>query len=148
MELTHSKVLGHADVSGFNFVAECLFTDPTAGINFDRIQEHPTRGYIIFEFLLCEERQGFGPHFSDPARYWHMNWRKFVKLGKIAFDLNSELYLVNYAKPGTRFQDEIKIIKVKSVSKEGGIIAHGVLKTTRRKFKEWFRRLNRECLSE
>ena len=69
-ELYKSKPLGHDDTSGFEFVKEILDGDPTAGINFDRLQRHPTKGYIIFEWLLCDEKQQVTPYSSHPKNYW------------------------------------------------------------------------------
>ena len=63
-----SKKLGHYDESGFEFSKELLGDMPTAAINFDRLQKHPKYGYIIFEYLLCEEEQSVTPHSSHPKK--------------------------------------------------------------------------------
>jgi len=77
----NSKALGKGDENGFEFAKEMLDGDSTAGINFDRLQHHPERGYIIFEYLLCEERQPrVTPHTSHPKRYWNKNRQKFISL--------------------------------------------------------------------
>ena len=107
-----SKPLGIDDISGFEFVKETLDGDPTYAINFDRLQKHPKHGYIIFEFLLCDEAQSVNPHTSHPRRYWHKNSRKFISLFHVAKDLPGMLFLVNYAKKGTRHEDKIKVIQV------------------------------------
>lgn len=141
-----SKSLGHGDESGFEFAKEMLAGDDTAAINFDRLQEHPTRGYIIFEFLLCEEEQKHvTPHTSHPRYYWYKNSRKFISLWKVAKDLKATLYLVNYAKPGTKSEDEILLIEILDVNNQG-IQKENLTKMTRKQFSEFFRTLNKECL--
>ncbi|MBR1530187.1 MAG: hypothetical protein IJ642_12950 [Oscillospiraceae bacterium] len=141
----NSKALGHDDSSGFNFVKEMLNGDPTAGINFDRLQRHPQKGYIIFEWLLCEETQWVTPYTSHPRKYWNQNKRKFISLWNVAQALHATLYLVNYAKQGTAHQDEILVIEVLDLNKDG-IVKENVTKYTRSSFQNWFRQLNRECL--
>lgn len=117
--MSESKKLLHDDSSGFNFAKEMLGDDPTAAINFDRIQKHPKKGYIIFEYLLCDEKQLVDPYTSHPKRYWHKNKRKFISLWQLTKDLNAILYLVNYAKKGTKSEDKILIIKVISMDQNG-----------------------------
>ena len=143
--MSFSKPLGKEDESGFAFVKEILQGDPTFAINFDRLQKHPERGYIIFEFLLCEEAQSVTPHSSHPNRYWHKNKRKFISLFHVARDLHATLYLVNYAKSGTVHEDKIKVIKVKNLDEENGITAETCKNWTRKEFSDWFRKLNKEC---
>lgn len=144
-----SKALGHDDESGFLFAKEMLAGDVTAAVNFDRFMRHPDEGFIIMEYLLCEEEQmelhNTTPHTSHPNRYWHKNRRKFLSLWRAALDLRGTLYLVNYAKKGTRYEDQILLIKVKSMS-ENGIYDDECTKFTRSGFQDWFRKLNRECL--
>ena len=65
-----SKPLGHDDQSGFQFAQEMLCEDVTAAVNFDRLQKHPVMGYILFEYLLCDEKQTVTPHTSHPKWYW------------------------------------------------------------------------------
>ncbi len=142
----NSKVLSHADDSGFYFAQEMLDGDLTAAINFDRLQYHPTFGYIIFEYLLCEEHQYVTPWSSHPKRYWNKNSRKFLSLFKASKALNATLFLVNYAKKGTLHEDEILVIKVIDMDSTG-IKKEELWKTNRSDFKEWFRKLNRESLS-
>lgn len=97
-----SKPLGIDDISAFEFVKEMLQGDPTYAINFDRIQwDSQLNQYIIFEFLLCDEKQMVNPHTSHPNRYFHKNSQKFISLWNLAQKLNARLYLVNYAKIGT-----------------------------------------------
>lgn len=43
-----SKPPGHNDQSGFDFAQEMLKGDPTAEINFDRLQRTKGGDYIIF----------------------------------------------------------------------------------------------------
>lgn len=146
--MSNSKPLVHDDSSGFHFAQEMLDGDITAAINFDRIQKHPKLGYIIFEYLLCEERQfsrNIHPYTSHPSRYWHLNSRKFISLWEVAKDLKATLYLVNYSKKGTRYEDEILLIKVIDLD-SNGIKKEEKEKYTREEFKKWFRQLNQECL--
>lgn len=145
MDMSTSKSLGKSDESGFILSQEMLEGDPTAGINFDRIQKHPLEGYIIFEYLLCEESQTVTPYTSHPRRYWHKNSRKFISLWEVAKDLNAKLYLVNYAKKGTKHDDEILLIEVLDLD-NNGIKKEKITKMSRSQYKEFFRRLNKECL--
>ena len=143
--MNNSKPLGKEDESGFSFVKEMLQGDSTFAINFDRLQKHPKRGYIIFEFLLCEETQIVNPHTSHPNRYWHKNKRKFISLFNVAQDLKATLYLVNYAKQGTEHEDKIKVIKVGNIDEAKGITTEETRDWTRKKFSDWFRKLNEDC---
>lgn len=143
--MNKSKVLGHSDESGFLFAQEMLGGDITAAINFDRIQKHPVRGYIIFEYLLCDEKQKVSPHSSHPFKYWKKNSRKFLSLYEVAKALKAHLYLVNYAKKNTQHFDEILVIKVIKMSPVG-IEEEMIWKTNRQEFSKWFRKLNSECL--
>ncbi len=139
-----SKPLGHPDDSGWEFTVEMLDGDKTAAIDFDRLQYHPVKGYIIFEFLLCEERPDVTPWTSHPRRYWHKNRTKFLALWNATKAMNATLYLVNYAKRGTANANEILIMKVSDVSVNG--VVADECKTTRDKFQRWFRDLNAQCL--
>ena len=145
--MNSSKPLGHDDTSGFEFAKEMLAGDVTAAVNFDRLQKHPKQGYIIFEYLLCEESQRVTPYTSHPKRYWNKNKRKFIKLWKVAVDLNATLYLVNYAKKGTKAENEILLIEVLDLD-DNGIKNEKTTKMTRSEFQQWFRQLNKECLED
>ncbi|TAH19002.1 MAG: hypothetical protein EAZ08_10105 [Cytophagales bacterium] len=119
--------------------------DATFAINFDRLQYHPQKGYIIFEFLLCDEKQtNVSPHTSHPSKYWHKNSQKFINLFRVSQALNAILYLVNYAKTGTKHENEIRVIEVLAVD-ETGITQERTYETTRQKFSASFRKLNMEC---
>ena len=145
--MSFSKALGSDDISGFDFVKEILDGDSTFAINFDRLQKHPIKGYIIFEFLLCEEKQRVNPHSSHPKRYWHLNSRKFISLHNVAKALNAELYLVNYAKRNSIHESKVRVIKVISMNKKG-ILEEEIWNTSRESFSKWFRKLNEECSVE
>tara|TARA_B100002052_G_scaffold86297_1_gene79258 strand:- start:755 stop:1189 length:435 start_codon:yes stop_codon:yes gene_type:complete len=140
-----SKPLQHDDSSGFEFVKEILDNDPTYAINFDRLQFHPKKGYIIFEYLLCEEDQSVNPYTSHPNRYWDKNARKFISLFKVSKDLPAKLILVNYAKRDTKHEDKVYVIEVLDVNKSKGIIDSKETKMTRSSFQKWFRQLNNDC---
>lgn len=144
--MTTSKQLGHDDSSGFEFAKEMLSGDVTAAINFDRIQKRKSDGkYIIFEYLLCEEKQQHvTPYSSHPSKYWHLNSRKFISLCEIANDLNAILYLVNYAKKNTKHEDEILVMKVTDYTEDG--ITTDNCQHTRKSFSDFFKRLNKESL--
>jgi uncharacterized protein (DUF3820 family) len=144
--MSNSKPLGHNDDSGFEFVKEMLGDNATAAVNFDRLQKHPQLGYIIFEYLLCEEEQTVTPYYSHPNRYWNKNKSKFLSLWRAKIDFNSILYLVNYAKKGTKAENEILLIEVLDVN-ENGITKEKDTKFTRKSFQEWFVKLNNECLT-
>ena len=143
--MSGSKALSKDDESGFEFVKEILDGDVTCAINFDRLQKHPINGYIIFEYLLCEEAQKVNPHTSHPNRYWHKNSRKFISLFNVSKDLPAKLILVNYAKKGTLHEDKIKVIEVIGIDESKGITVEKVTDMTRDRYKEWFRKLNKEC---
>ena len=85
MESINSKTLGHDDTSGFEFVKEALGENVTAAVNFDRLQKHPEKGYIIFEMLKCEKSQNVTPYTSHPRRYWNKNANKFLALWNAIF---------------------------------------------------------------
>lgn len=141
-----SKELEHDDESGFQFAKEMLDGDETAAINFDRLQYHPVYGYILFEYLNCDEsQQNATPYTSHPNRYWFRNKRKFISLWQAAQAMGAILVLVNYAKAGTPHEDEIKVIRVIELDRDG-IKKEESCNCTREIFQEWFRKLNRECL--
>lgn len=64
--MEESKALGHDDESGFLFAQEMLAGDVTAAVNFDRFMRHPKQGFIIMEYLLCEEDQ-MAKHNTTPV---------------------------------------------------------------------------------
>jgi hypothetical protein len=143
--MAESKALGIDDSSGFEFAKEMLAGDVTAAINFDRIQKDSRTGqYIIFEYLLCDERQTVTPYTSHPRRYWHKNKRKFLSLYEIANDLGAKLYLVNYAKKGTTHQDKVLLMEVMEADFDGIVTQDTQL--TRDQFSRWFRQQNENCL--
>lgn len=145
--MSGSKVLAQDDSSGFAFAQEMLGGDPTYAINFDRIQKHPEKGYIIFEYLLCEENQTVNPHTSHPNNYFRKNSRKFIALNEIAQDLGATLYLVNYAKKDTKHEDKIRLMKVQAVDPQNteNPVDTKNWDLTREEFSKRFRELNKEC---
>ena len=139
--------LTHDDSSGYAFAQEMLDGQNTAAINFDRLQYHPEQGYIIFEYLKCDEEQdkrGITPYTSHPNKYWHKDKRKFLALWRVAQDLPATLFLVNYAEAGTKHADKILLIRVTHVTPEG--LQGDTKQMTRRQFQAWFQELNRACL--
>ncbi|MFX0010429.1 MAG: hypothetical protein ACFE9R_08955 [Candidatus Hermodarchaeota archaeon] len=145
----YSKPLGSEDKSAANFVIEILKGDPTYGINFDRIQwDSEDERYVIVEFLLCDEKQfsrGVTPYRSHPNRYFHLNAQKFISLWKIAQSLNAKLYLVNYSKKGTKYEDQVLLMEVTDVDEEDdkGPVKTNKTRFNREEFSSWFRELNR-----
>ncbi len=146
--MSGSKQLSHDDESGFEFAKEMLDGNDTAAINFDRIQHHPVKGYIIFEYLRCKESQEkVTPHSSHPRFYWDQNSQKFLKLWKITQDLNAKLYLVNYAKSGTPHDNEVLLFDVEEINEElEEKVKAELTPMDRSGFKKFFRTLNTECL--
>ncbi len=144
----HSKPLAAGDTSAFEFVQEMLAGDPTFGINFDRIQwDSRDNCYAIVEFLLCDEVQferGVTPHTSHPNRYFHKNAQKFISLWRLAQRIGAKLYLVNYAKGGTQYADQVMVMVVKTVDPQSETpVQTEDHPLTRQQFSRWFRRLNR-----
>lgn len=142
-----SKKLDHDDTSGFAFVQRALGGDVTAAINFDRLQKHPKYGYIIFELLKCGESQKVTPFTSHPNRYWSKNATKFLALWRAKLHFNATLYLVNYADEGTMYEDQVRVINVLAMDE------HGITNQTSQElnfdqFSTWFRRMNKECLTD
>ncbi|MCD6318738.1 hypothetical protein J7M02_06685 [Candidatus Aerophobetes bacterium] len=149
-----SKPLEHPDFSAFEFVQEMLQGDPTCAINFDRIQWDTKEGrYVIVEFLLCDEKQferGITPYTSHPNRYFHKNRQKFISLWELAQALDAKLYLVNYAKKGTKHGDEVLLMEVLRIDPddpEKKPVRTRNIRMTRDEFSKWFRELNsRGCV--
>lgn len=143
--MAYSKPLGHDDTSGFEFVKRALGKNVTAAVNFDRLQKDPNNGYIIFEFLKCEENQTVTPYSSHPNRYWDKNASKFLSLWRAKQDFNAKLFLVNYAESNTRYANEVLVIEVLDMD-ENGITQERQIKHTMKSFSEWFVKLNNQCL--
>lgn len=147
MPRTPSKPLGFEDTSSFEFVKEILQGDPTYGINFDRVQwDSKEERYVIVEFLLCAEKQferGVTPYTSHPNRYFQKNAQKFISLWTLAQKLDAKLYLVNYSKRGTKFENQVLLMKVLNVNQhETPPVQTKDEKFTRNSFSKWFRELN------
>jgi len=139
--------LGIEDTSAFEFVKEMLQGDPTYGINFDRIQwDSEEERYVIVEFLLCDEQQfsrGITPYTSHPNRYFRQNAQKFISLWRLTQKLEAKLYLVNYSKRGTEFENEVLLMEVLNVNeRESAPVKTKDKKFTRKEFFKWFRELN------
>lgn len=140
----NSKPLGHWDENGFLFKQEMLCGDSVYTIDIDQIGKHTERGFFVYEFLLCEENQFVDPHTSHPNRYWHKNKNKFIRLFEISKLLSGTLYLINYAKLGTKNQDKVGVIKVLDLQPDKGITKEVVKKMSRKEFSNWFRQANKE----
>ena len=142
-----SKPLKLEDISAFNFVKESLKGNPTSGINFDRIQyDYINENYVIIEYLLCDEKQfsrGVTPFTSHPNRYFFKNSMKFISLWKITQELNASLYLVNYSKKDTKFENEVLVMKVLNVdkNKKEPVLSENI-KMNRLEFSNWLIKLN------
>ena len=143
-----SKPLSHPDNSGFDFTKEILAGDSVSGINFDFLIFDPeAEKFNIFELLLCEESQSVSPYSSHPNRYFHKNSKKFIGLWKAAKAMNADLFLVNYAKSGTKHQDEVLVMKVLDVKPSDFLcpVVTKNIKMTRLEFSERFRAFNARC---
>lgn len=141
-----SKPLGMDDISGFDFVKELLNGDSTYAINFDRIQwDSKFNQYVIVEFLLCEETQNVSPHTSHPNRYFLKNKHKFISLWTISQKLGARLYLVNYAKNGTKHENEVLFMIVEDVNElnSPNYVKTKNYKMTRDTFAKHFREMNK-----
>ena len=118
-----SKPLGSEDKSGFEFAKEMLAGDETFGINFDRVQWDSSKNcYVIVELLFCDPKQferGITPYSSHPNRYFHKNSKKFISLWDLTKKLGGKLILVNYTSKGTKHEDEVLVMEVQSVNKDG-----------------------------
>lgn len=149
-----SKPLQHSDISAFEFVQEMLKGDPTCAINFDRIQwDSKEKRYVIVEYLLCDEKQfsrGITPYTSHPNRYFYKNKQKFISLWRLAKSLNAKLYLVNYAKKGTKYQDQVLLMEVIDINEDdkNKPVKTKDVKMTREEFSNWLRELNRRGCKE
>ncbi|NQY42934.1 MAG: hypothetical protein HRT87_06315 [Legionellales bacterium] len=152
--MPNSKSLGKNDQSGFDFVQEMLQGDETYGINFDRVQwDSKNNKYIIVELLLCEEEQIVTPYTSHPNRYFFSNYsrgikgnaQKFISLWQLSEELKANLYLVNYAKKGTKHEDQVLLMWVKNVDKNNKKCPVSTVdkKLTRKEFSKKFREMNR-----
>lgn len=143
----NSKPLGIEDESGFEFVKEMLNGDSTYAINFDRIQWDSKKGnYAIVEFLLCDEKQQFvTPYTSHPNKYFFKNKLKFTSLWEISQKLEADLYLINYAKKGTKHENEVLFMKVIIVNENNQTepVKTENIRLTREKFSEYFRAFNK-----
>ena len=143
-----SKPLGHGDDSATDFVIEMLKGEPTFAINFDRVQwDSKNNCYVIVEYLLCDESQfskGVTPHTSHPNLYIHKNAQKFISLWQITKDMKAMLFLVNYSKKGTQFEDQVLVMKVEDVNPQASAPVKTIdKKCTREEYSTWFRNLNK-----
>ena len=151
--MSNSKPLANNDQSGFDFAQEMLQGDVTYGINFDRVQWDSLHNkYVIIELLLCEESQVVTPYTSHPNRYFFSNLKKgikgnsqkFISLWELAHELKANLYLVNYAKKDSKYQDEVLLMWVKKVDKNNKTcpVRTQDMRLTRKEFSKRFREIN------
>lgn len=106
------------DNSAFALSKSCLNEQVTYGFNLDKIIfNKKEKSAFVLEFLLCEENQNVSPHTSHPNRYFNKNASKFINLNKFTQEvLKSKLYLINYAKPGTKHGNKIKWMRVDDIN--------------------------------
>lgn len=105
------------DDSAFAVSKACLANDVTYGFNLDKlIYNDKTKEVYLFELLLCDEAQSVTPWTSHPNKYFRKNAMKFINLVKVADELKTSLYLINYAKPQTKAEKEILFMKVLSLN--------------------------------
>ncbi len=139
------RMSGDGDVNGYQFKKMVLKNDPYYSIDFDHLLKHPKFGYIIVELLLCEERGDVNPWTSHPNRYMDKNWKKFVALYRASRKMEGNLCLVNFAKPGTKYEDRVRFMQVKNVSRNGGVDLMRDKKMSFEEFSNFYRMLNGEC---
>ena len=144
-----SKPLVQSDISGSEFAIEMLKGDITFGINFDRIQYHKSaKRYVILEYLLCDEKQfdrNITPYTSHPNKYFTKNKHKFLSLWDLAKKIEASLFLVNYSKKGTLYDNEVLIMNVINISDNSTTpVKTKDKKYTREEFSDWLRKLNKE----
>lgn len=146
--MTHKKTLEHGDESGVKFSQEMLNGDGVGGFNVDTFYFSELTGWIIFELLKCDEKQVVTPYTSHPKNYWHKDKNKFLALYALKKSLKpkARLFLINYADAGTKAADEVLMIEVLKMNKEG-ITEEKVQKLTRREFSSKLRALNKLCRS-
>jgi hypothetical protein len=90
-----SKTLKKTDDSAGRLIKNLLNGNNGYGIDIEIIFETKT-GWVMIEFLKCENRKDVNACSSHPYNYWYKNYRKFIQLHKIALKLNAKLLLVNY----------------------------------------------------
>lgn len=140
-----SKPLGNYDQSLFDFTKELLDGGQNFGINFDRLCfDQVSQKFIVFEFLKVDQWQSVTPWESHPVRYWHKNWRKFVAIWRGVQKLEADFYCVNYAEAGTEFADQVRVMQIHSLNKDG-IKKWSDWKCSRKEFQEFFRQINQRC---
>ncbi len=149
MKNSTSKPLEISDISGSEFSREMLKGDPTFGINFDRIQYHRSaKRYVILEYLLCDEKQfdrNITPYTSHPNKYFIKNKHKFLSLWDLARKIEASLFLVNYSKKGTLYDNEVLLMNVIDISDNSTTpVKTKDKKYTREEFSDWLRQLNKE----
>jgi hypothetical protein len=106
-----------SDDSAFAVSKACLANEVTYGFNLDKlIYNDKTKEVYLFELLLCDEAQSVTPWTSHPNKYFRKNAMKFINLVKVADELKTSLYLINYAKPQTKAEKEILFMKVLSLN--------------------------------
>ncbi len=106
-----SKTLKDIDDSSARLIKNVLAGKNGYGIDLEIIFKTKSQGWVIMEFLKCEDRPDANPCTSHPRRYWK-NWRKFARLWEIAKMLNSKLYLVNYEEKEQNIYDKFRIMEV------------------------------------
>lgn len=134
-------------VADLNLLKKCYKEMPLTQLTLTVCKSILSVDTLFFEYLRCHEDQVVTPHTSHPNRYFFKNKFKFISLFQIAKDLGATLYLVNYAKKGTKHENLIKLMKVISVDETNRTspVTTEEVNTTRQQFSEWFRKLNREC---
>ena len=138
LEAENPKPANENDPGGAHFVKELLDGDHTYTIDSDRIQYHPDRGWILFDFLRCVS---VPPQQSHPNRYWFKNSRKFQSLWRLAQPLDGTLYLVNY---GDDRDLGVRLIHVQDMDLKG-VSEENIKNMDWKDFQGWFKTMNREC---
>lgn len=140
-----SKPLLKAESNDSKFVQEILKGDGLGSVSLSSIM-NVNGVYNIFEFQLVEEKPYVNPHTAHVNSFWHKGKNKFISLKKIANALNGNLYLVHYAKEGRLHHDKVKVVKVKKIQRDKGIVEEKQVIMTRTQFSRWYRYINKQPL--
>ena len=98
--------------------------------------------------LFRSEKHKTTPFTSHPDHYWKYNPKKFPALWRAATKMGAWLFLVNYAKKGTRFENEIRLMIVRGLEMDKQHVVEDTYYFTRKAFQKWFQEMNDACLDE
>ena len=129
-----SKPISKQDDGAKALIIEVLDGEKTGGFDLDSVYYIDGK-YHVIEFLKCDTVRPFQSH---PNRYWYKNKQKFISLWDISKKLEATLYLVNYEDS----REQFKVIKVKKILENEGIVDEDERKWDFNQFQGWFVGLN------